>query len=93
MFCTFQDRFDALLELLKGSKRTCETIMKGERINTIIGNPWELVTRTSSNARSNKAKGETLKMARKRSIDEAEIEEEGSAQVVRPVKKMKRRAV
>jgi hypothetical protein len=32
-------------------------------------------------------------MARKRSIDEAEIEEEGAVQVVRPVKKMKRRAV
>jgi hypothetical protein len=92
MFCAFQDRFDTLLELLKGSKRTCETIMKGERINTIIGNPWELVTRTSSNAKSNKAKGETLRKARKRSMEEAEIEEESRARVTRPVEKMKTRS-
>ncbi|OAK94179.1 hypothetical protein IQ06DRAFT_202263, partial [Phaeosphaeriaceae sp. SRC1lsM3a] len=67
MFCTFEDRFGALAKLLTYSKRTCEDFLKYERFSTIVGNPWELEVRTSSNAASNKAKGTLIKKASKRS--------------------------
>ncbi|KAL5117141.1 hypothetical protein ACEQ8H_004966 [Pleosporales sp. CAS-2024a] len=61
MFCTFRERFNALVKLLTRSKRTCEDLLKSERFWTTIGNPFELDVRTSSNANSNKRKGEVLK--------------------------------
>lgn len=61
MFCTFGERFDALIKLLKTSKRTCEDLLKSERFYTTIGNPFELDVRTSSNRNSNRNKAVKLK--------------------------------
>jgi hypothetical protein len=85
MFCTFGERFDALIKLLTTSKRTCEDLLKSERFYTIIGNPFELEVRTSSNASSNKRKGAKLK----RDGDETE----GSDQVVRAPRRIKKSRV
>lgn len=61
MFCTFGERFNALIKLLTHSKRTCEDVLKAERFYTTIGNPFEMEMRTSSNKNSNKRKGSVLK--------------------------------
>ena len=67
--------------------------MKGERVHTIIGNPFAIETRTTSNAKSNKQKSKNLKkvaqLSQKRGREEVESESEGELQVDRPKKKMR----
>ncbi|CAN9117223.1 unnamed protein product [Alternaria alternata] len=53
MFYTFEDRFEALRELLHCSKTTCQDILKGTRFYTIIGNPRTLTSRTATNKTAN----------------------------------------
>jgi hypothetical protein len=77
MFCTFEERFDELIDLFTYSKRTCIDVLKEERFYTAIGNPWELNTRSSSNQISNKTKGTNLKEVTKRKAD---VMENGEAQ-------------
>lgn len=90
MFCTFADRFEALLKLLAGSKRTCESILKGEKMANVVGNPWELDTRTTSNKNSNGVKGDKLQRATKREREEADAEDEEELRAARPAKKAKK---
>ncbi|OAL45759.1 hypothetical protein IQ07DRAFT_683699 [Pyrenochaeta sp. DS3sAY3a] len=47
MFFTFQDRFQALCKLLRYEKNKCEDLLKGDRWNSIIGNPWSADGRSS----------------------------------------------
>jgi len=78
MFCTFGERFDALIKLLSHSKRTCEDVLKAERFYTTIGNPFEIEMRTSSNKNSNMRKGSVLKRKMKEMKERKnEGEEEG----------------
>jgi hypothetical protein len=76
MFYTFQDRFEALLELLtvglfpsrtfdlltllQHSKTSCSDIMKGARVYSIVGNPRVLIKRTKTNKKSNKKKADRI---------------------------------
>jgi hypothetical protein len=61
--------------------------MKSERFYTIVGNPFELENRTSSNKTSNRNKGELL---RKRKL-EANEKEKSEAQVAsRPTKRARK---
>jgi hypothetical protein len=112
MFCTFAERFHALVELLKvrvystspvfcrlpvlqHSKRSCTDLLKYERFHTIIGNPFELDTRTSSNRASNIYKGAELKKATgKRNRAQMEDSEDGSQARAdtRPMKAAKKSA-
>jgi hypothetical protein len=96
MFCTFDERFDELIDLFKHSKRTCIDVLKEERFYTAIGNPWELNTRSSSNQISNKTKGSNLKEVTKtkRKADEMEGGEVQGQEAIdaRPKKKAKRSA-
>ncbi|KAH7347092.1 hypothetical protein BKA66DRAFT_371373, partial [Pyrenochaeta sp. MPI-SDFR-AT-0127] len=57
---SFQERFDAVVELLKCSKTSCQQAMKGERHYALVGNPVELFNRTASNKTSNKTKAGRL---------------------------------
>ena len=77
MFCTFEERFDQLIDLLKYSKRTCIDVLKTERFYTAIGNPWELNTRSSSNMESNYTKGNILKTYPPSGVKRARGEMEG----------------
>jgi hypothetical protein len=61
MFCTFEERYNELCDLLTFSKTTCIDVLKEERFFTAIGNPWELNTRSSSNQMSNGNKNSILK--------------------------------
>jgi hypothetical protein len=36
---TFIERFDYVVTLLKASKRTCDGLIKGEKLWTVIGQP------------------------------------------------------
>lgn len=91
MYCTFSDRFEAMRKLLSGSKRTCEGILKGEKMANVVGNPWELDTRTTSNKNSNEVKGDKLQRATKRDREEMEKSEAREKEAARPVKKARAR--
>ncbi|PSN65472.1 hypothetical protein BS50DRAFT_455393, partial [Corynespora cassiicola Philippines] len=54
---TFQGRIESILELLSSSKRTCEDLLKNDRLHQVVGAPKRLITRTRTNqvANSNKA--------------------------------------
>ncbi|KAL1798471.1 hypothetical protein ACET3X_002508 [Alternaria dauci] len=77
MFYTFEDRFEALRELLHCSKTTCQDILKGSRFHTIIGNPRTLTFRTATNKNANAhkagliAKGKVTANGKKRLANEA----------------------
>jgi hypothetical protein len=43
------------------SKRSCEDLLKSERFYTVIGNPFELDSRTTANMNSNRVKNGKLK--------------------------------
>jgi len=78
-------------KLLSGSKRTCEGILKGEKMANVVGNPWELDTRTTSNKNSNEVKGDKLQRATKRDREEMEKSEAREKEAARPVKKARAR--
>jgi hypothetical protein len=61
--------------------------MKGERFHTVIGNPFELQTRTASNKTSNSNKGKLLK---KRKLEAAEMEESEARVTSRPMKRTRK---
>jgi hypothetical protein len=60
---TFEKRSTELIELLKFSKRTCEDLLKGEKLHSIVGAPHVLQTRTKSNLASNKRKADRIRVA------------------------------
>ena len=100
MYYTFAERFDGVKELLKVSKTSCNDIMKGERLYSIIGNPVTLIIRTRSNQSSNTNKAKRIKMAtememktRKRKHDQVDEVKDGqmpSDKAARPKKAARR---
>ncbi|KAF7674845.1 hypothetical protein GT037_007605 [Alternaria burnsii] len=70
MFYTFEDRFEALCELLHCSKTTCQDILKGTRFYTIIGNPRTLTSRTATNKTANAHKAGLIAKGKVTSISE-----------------------
>lgn len=74
------------------SKRTCDDILKGERFYTVIGNPWEIDGRSTSNSKSNTNKGEELKKLTAAKRKRAAEEQDDAAEVSsarRPRKQLK----
>lgn len=77
MYLTFEERFRCLTELLRVSIQSCHqvctltrvqvskftvmSLMKGERMDSVVGNPFEVITRTKINASTNLPRGEVLK--------------------------------
>jgi hypothetical protein len=62
-----------------------------ERFFTIIGNPFALDKRTSSNMVSNKSKGRTLKVVKKRAAEEMEQQSGGEEEIaLRPIKRARK---
>ncbi|OAL45760.1 hypothetical protein IQ07DRAFT_647940 [Pyrenochaeta sp. DS3sAY3a] len=76
MFLTFVERFRCLEELLRVSKFTVMSLMKGERMESVVGNPFEVITRTQVNASANLPRGKVLKAvtAARRSQEAASYE-------------------
>jgi hypothetical protein len=67
------------LTQLQYSKRTCADLLKGERLYSVIGNPFALIKRTAVNQQANVNKGRTLREAKeitKRAREEEEEKEE-----------------
>jgi len=60
---TFEKRLAEVNDLLKLSKRTCEDLLKGVSVHSVIGVPDMLLKRTKSNESSNKRKGERIRRA------------------------------
>lgn len=55
--------------------------MKGERFYTVIGNPWEIDGRSTSNSNSNKNKGMKLKKLTQEKRKRAAEEQDDAAEV------------
>jgi hypothetical protein len=61
---TFQQRWSSLLALLSLSKSTCDTLLKGEKTESIIGQAPMFVRRVQHNKESNKKKAAKLRAAK-----------------------------
>jgi hypothetical protein len=61
---TFKERIDAIINLLHHNKRTCEDLLKGEKLFTVIGIPLGLQSRVKQNKTQNGNRSDYIKVGR-----------------------------
>ncbi|KAF2822527.1 hypothetical protein CC86DRAFT_423720 [Ophiobolus disseminans] len=74
---TFEERMNMICDLLCHSKHNAVSLMKGEKIWTIVGAPHKLYTCNVVNKKSNKDRGEWIKAGREGDKRKAAGVEEG----------------
>ncbi|KAF2124455.1 hypothetical protein P153DRAFT_390499 [Dothidotthia symphoricarpi CBS 119687] len=62
---TFQDRIQTICNVLKTTKNIAVTLLKGEKILTLVGSPQKLLHAAETNAKSNANRNEWVKIGRK----------------------------
>ncbi|KAF2748346.1 hypothetical protein M011DRAFT_457682 [Sporormia fimetaria CBS 119925] len=72
---TFAERLDKMVVLLTHCKRTCEDMLRGDRLMTIIGRPQKIEGRVKDNVENNEIKAKNIKKGK-----EAEAAEEAAAE-------------
>ena len=67
---SFEQRINAMANLLATSKRRCDMLLKGDQLDVFVGAPGKLLKTSGQNLPNNKKKGEALKRGREAIKDE-----------------------
>lgn len=63
--CKFQERIDDIVSLLQVAKKVCESVLKGEKLRTVIGIPKSLKSSSETNKKQNAKKQFRIDLGKK----------------------------